>query len=912
MNDINKGKAKNILASSCLLLFILLTYHSDVFSKRRPGIFRFIYNISDTPPPVKKIPDSLLQPLKRKQDTLRVPSISTIKEDPGDTILTPSVDTFSFKTSIDSLSSPVVYHADDSMVIDVPAQKMYLYGKTSSLKYEGNNLSAPQIQFDQKTDMVSAFLKKDSTGRVVSYPYFTQNGMGSVMDSLQFNIKTGKGITKGTYTKQGELFVYGEKIKKADTSTFYALGSRFTTCNLDTPHFAFIAKRAKFVNKKWAYTGPVRPEFEGVPVPIFLPFGIFPLSQGRHSGLLAPSFTANEQLGVSLENLGYYKIISPVWDVVTRGTIFSYGSYTINANPRYYRRYHYQGNFGLAFQKIKQLDQPGSRTVNIQWSHNADLKARPGVNFSANVNAGSSKYNSQVPNSPSLNFSNQLNSTIQYAKVWKNKPYNISVAANHNQNSNTGLINLNLPDVAFNVNTQYPFRRKEPIGEYKWFENIGLGYNGNAKSLTSFYDTAGKIGTQIFNNLQYGAQHSIPLTLSLPPLGVLQVSPSVSYQERWYQRKLVLQYNPISKKIDTVSKKPGFYAARQMSFGLGAATRLFGMFVFGANSKVKAIRHEIRPSISVNYSPNFNANSYYRTSIDALGNTREASFYEGSIYGAYSNQRFGGLTFNIDNNITMKTRNKKDTAATADKKISILDGLSLSGGYNFLADSFQFQLLSLSARSNLLNKINITANASFDPYQTNDLGVRVNKLVWAEKPVSLGNLINGGVSLQSSFKGGDKTKKSTQPQPGINPMPNTGGMPMDEYQREATYIQNNPAEFADFSIPWNVDFSYSLLFNRNFDLTKSKFITTLTQGVNFNSSANLTERWKIGLNGSFDIKTKQLGVLSGYLSRDLHCWQMAINVSPVGRYRFFSINISPKSPILRDLKINRTRSFTDF
>lgn len=909
MNYRNKGKAKYILTWACLPLFILLTYHSEGFSGR---VFSFAHAspLSDTPPPVIKIKDTL-SVIKKKTDTIRTPSITAKKEVIADTTIIAFADTFDFKVSKESLSSPVVYHADDSMVIDVPAQKMYLYGKVSSVKYQDNALSAPQIQFDQKTSLVSAFIKKDSTGKVISYPFFAQKDFQSVSDTIRFDMKSGRGLTKGTYTKQGEMFVYGEKIKKADSITFYALGSRFTTCNLDTPHFAFIAKKAKFVTKKWAYTGPVRPEFEGVPLPIALPFGIFPLTQGRHSGLLPPSYAANDQLGISLENLGYYNIFSPHLDLITRGTLYSYGSYTLNMNPRYYKRYRYQGNIGLSFQKIKQLDQPGARTINIQWSHNADTKARPGVNFTANVNAGSSKYNQQVPNSPALNFSNQLNSSITYAKVWKNRPYNISVSANHNQNTIQRLINLNFPDVAFNVNTQYPFRRKEPIGEYKWFENIGLGYNGNARSLTSFYDTAGKIGTQIMDRLQYGAQHSIPVTLSLPPVGIFQISPSVSYQERWYQRKLERQYNPALNKIDTVSLKDGFYAARQMAFGLGAATRIFGLFAFGKNSRVKALRHEIRPSIGLNYSPNFNANNYYSARTDALGNVQPASFYEGSIYGAYSNQRFGGLSFNIDNNITMKVRNKKDTAVASDKKVSILDGLSLAGGYNFLADSFQFQNFSLSARSNILDKVNITANAGFDPYQRNEQGVRVNKLVWREKPISLGNLLNGGVFLQSSFKGGDKSKKSPPP-PGINPGVNPGGMPLDEYQREASYIQNNPAEFVDFSIPWNVDLSYSLLFNRSFDINLAKFITTFTQGVNFNSSANLTERWKIGMSGSFDITTKQLGVLSGYLSRDLHCWQMAINVSPVGRYRFFSINISPKSPILRDLKINRTRSFTDF
>ena len=914
MNNRNKGKAKNILAWWCLPMFILLTYHFDGFATFQKSTYQFQHSIQDTPPFVIKNADTNKLIIKTKKDTVRTPSISEEKKKVTDTTINQMVDTFNFKASKDSLTAPVVYHADDSMVIDVPNEKMYLYGKISSVKYEDNDLSAPQIQFDQKTSMVSAFIKKDSTGKVLSYPFFAQKDFQSVSDTIRFNMKTGKGLTKGTYTKQGEMFVYGEKIKKVDTSVFYALNGRFTTCNLDTPHFAFIAKKVKFVNKKWAYTGPVHPEFEGVPLPVSLPFGIFPLTQGRHSGLLAPSFAADAQRGLALENLGYYKIISPNWDVITRGTLYSYGSWNLNLNPRYFRRYHYQGNIAVAVQNFQPLDQPKTRTINLQWTHSADTKSRPGVNFSANVNAGSTKYNSQIPTNANLNFQNQLNSSITYSKVWKNRPYNISVSANHNQNSNSGLTNLNLPDIAFNVNTLYPFRRKEPIGEYKWYENLGIAYNGNARSLTSFYDTAKNLGGQIADNLQYGAQHSIPITLALPSLGVLQLAPSVSYQEKWYQRKIEKQYNPVNNKIDTVSQKDGLYTARQMSFGLSASTRVFGMFGFGEKSKIKAIRHEIRPSLSLNYSPNFNANNYYNSRYDALGNVQPVSFFDGSIYGAYSNQRFGGLSFNIDNNISAKVRDRKDTSAKADKKISLLDGLSLSGAYNFLADSFQFSIISLQARTNLFEKVNISGQATFDPYQTNAQGRRIDKLVWNDKPLSLGNLVSGGVQLQTSFKGGDKTKQTgtSKTDLPLNNSSNVSNMPLDEYQQEAAYIQNNPSEFVDFTIPWNVDLSYSLLFNRQFDFAQSKFATTVSQGVTFNAAANLTAKWKVGLNGSFDVTTKKLGVLSAYLSRDLHCWQMGINLSPIGRSRYFSINISPKSPILRDLKINRTRSFTDF
>ena len=73
----------------------------------------------------------------------------------------------------------------------------------------------------------------------------------------------------------------------------------------------------------------------------------------------------------------------------------------------------------------------------------------------------------------------------------------------------------------------------------------------------------------------------------------------------------------------------------------------------------------------------------------------------------------------------MKVRNKKDTGEAALKKISLLDGFSINGSYNFMAESFRLSTFSMSARTNLFDKINITANAIFDPYLTNTLGERI-------------------------------------------------------------------------------------------------------------------------------------------------------------------------------------------
>jgi hypothetical protein len=900
MKQLHKGKAKSIFYWLMAIILIVGNYHS----------IAAIQHIEVSFPEINTVDTIQLKSAIVNNDSSIV---NKNIESPSDTTVRQKIDTVLYKKSKDTLTAPVTYHADDSMVFDIPAKKLYLYGKESNVKYSDNDLTAPLIQFDQQTSIVKAFLLKDSIGKVLAYPAFTQPDFKSISDTIEFNMKSGKGLTKGTYTQQGEMFVYGEKIKKVDANIFYALHGRFTSCNLDTPHFAFVSSKIKFINKKMAFTGPVHPEIEGVPLPIVLPFGIYPLTQGRHSGFIAPSFTANEQLGLALEGIGYYKILSDNWDVVTRGTLYSYGGWTLGVNPRYFKKYRYQGNFSLDMQHFKtgfkgDPDYSSSQTFNIRWTHSADSKARPGVTFSANVNAGSSKFNSQVPNSPTRNFTNQLNSSITYSKVWKDKPFNLSVSANHNQNTTIKQININLPDVAFNVNTQYPFRRKEVVGSYKWYENIGFALNTNARSLSSFYDTSNDITRQMFDNLKWGASHSVPISLSLPSLGAVQISPSVGYQERWYQEKFSRRWNADSRKVDTVITN-GFYSARDMTFGLGMSTRIFGMFAFRKKYKVQAIRHEIRPTISVNYKPNMNAGSYYTTQIDTNGNRSKFSYYERSVFGSFSDATFGGLNFGIDNILQMKVKNGKDTSAASMKKVSLLDGLSINGNYNFLADSFRLSTFSVSARSNLFDRISITANAQFDPYQYNEQGRRIDKYIWSKRPISLGTLTSGGISLQSRFTGGDK--KTTKGGTNVNKNMNSSGMPLDEYQQEAAYIQNNPNEFVDFNTPWDANVSYSLRFSRTPSSIVGKFNTNINQDINANGNISLSPKWKIGMSGSYNITNHEMGVFTMNLSRDLHCWQMSVSICPVGRYRFFTINISPKSSLLRDIKVNRTRYFYD-
>ncbi len=931
MNQLYKGNTNYILSGFAAMLLLCITFYSTANSFKGK-YFSFFLTSIDTLPPAKnpKLEQFAKDSARLRQlaeSNRRQKEQEAANKKSSDSFKVNTIDTFDVKSSKDSLDAPIKYHADDSMILDVPAKKIYLYGKETKVNYTDNELVAPHIEFDQATSTVKAHLTRDSAGNVISFPTFTQGDNKSVSDSIWFNLKSGKGLTKSTYFTQDEMFVHvdkGKKVKERGDDVIYALKSRFTTCNYDTPHFAFLSNRGKFINKKMAITGAVHPEFEGVPVPIYLPFGIFPLQRGRHSGILAPTFSANEQLGLSLEGLGYYKVLSKNWDITTRGTIYSYGGYTASVSPRYYKRYHYQGDFSLDYQHFKynfkgDPDYSLNKSFNIRWHHSMDSKARPGVSFSASVNAGSSKFNSLVPNSPNRNFQNQLNSSITYSKTWngnkdKERIYNLTVGAGHDQNTNSKLINVRVPDVSFSMSTVYPFRQKEKVGDYKWYENIGVALNTNAKSYSHFSDDTAitnskTITNQIVNNFQWGAAHNVPITLSLPPLGAFQVSPSVSFAEKWYQEKFVRTWNPTTKHLDSAITK-GFFAAREMSFGVSFGTRIFGMFGFKPKSKISAIRHEMRPTISASYKPDMNRKYFYTTQLDISGFTVRDNVFQRSVFGSFSEGKFGGLSFGIDNNLQMKVKQKNDTGTTY-KKVNLLDGFGIAGSYNFLQDTQQLSTFSLNARTNLFEKINISASAQVDPYEADKYGKRTNTLVWKNKWNTLGRLTGGNISMSSSFQGGNKKENNNQQNEQRQQLANMAGMPIDEYEKEQAYISSNPGEFANFNIPWSLNLSYSMQFYRAIKTDNSGYTTKLSQNINWGGTLNLTPKWQIGLNGYYDITGKSLGTISTYLTREMHCWQMAINISPIGTYRFFNISIHPKSGLLRDLKVNRTRYFYD-
>ena len=820
------------------------------------------------------------------------------------------IDTFTLKASPDSLDAPVNYEASDSAVVLVKEKKVILYGSTQ-MKYKTIEITAPKMEIDQSTQVLTAFGSVDSLGEIITRARFRDDQESFQADTFQYNFKSQRGITKNTFTQHGEFIIQSERAKRQG-DIIYASNGVITTCNYDHPHFGFHYNKIKVINNKVAVTGPIHPEFESVPVPVYLPFGYFPLNKGRHSGFLPPQFTANEDFGLGLEGIGYYKVLNDYIDVTLRGNIYSYGGWTANITPTYRKRYRYNGSLNLSVQSTKfnfkgDPDFIKNRSYFITWSHSLDRAARPGTSFQASVNAGSTTYNDYIPNNPNRNFQNQFGSSISWAKQWDGKPYNLSINATHSQNDQLHLINLNLPDVSFSVNTIYPFQAKEFVGTPKWYEKIGVGYQGNVRSQVSFYDTAFRF-QQLIDTLQWGGQHNFPITTALPPLlgGRLIVSPSVSYEQKWIAQKFRRSWDDTRKKVDTSVTK-GFYNDHKVSFGLGLNTALYGRYEF----KNTVFRHVVRPSISVNYSPSLSKEHFYWTQVDTAGRMLRFSEFEGSLFGFYGEHDYGGLGFSVDNNLEYKRKNKKDSIGAEERPIRLIDGYGFSTGYNFLLDSMKLAPINFYLRSTLFEKIHITAGALLNPYKVNDKGYPIDVFAWEGQGFSFGRISNGSLSVTTDFRSKPKDEKLEQDrkrraQEFLNDPALAG-----DFQSQQDYMQRNPAEFVDFNIPWTLSLGLSVYFTERLN-QQYEFEKEFSSNLNFNGSFNLTPKWNFSVNGYYDFDTRNLQTFQMSIAREMHCWQMAINVTPVGPFRYFNITISPKSALLQDLKINRTRYFYNY
>lgn len=849
------------------------------------------------------------------------------------------------RTRKSDIETTITYSARDSINSRVDRKVVYLYGD-AKIRYGQIELMAEEIMIDYEKSTISARGKLDSAGRRVGYPIFINGQEKYETKSIDYNFKNRKARISEVVTKQDEGFLHGQAVMKTNKDELLSVRNAYTTCNLAHPHYQIIATKAKAIPGDKMVVGPFYMAMNDVPIPLGFPFGIFPSPRSSASGIIVPSYGEEKNRGFFLRNGGYFFDISDYIKVTLTGDIYSKGSSALYLNSNYNKRYKYTGNFNFSYSNNRTSDDiEDNSTVQdfrLMWSHTP--QTRSSGRFSASVNAASATYNtnnlllpSNNPANPRLdNTTRKLSSNVSYSKTFGSQ-FTLGANIRLNQDLTTKQVDMALPDLSFNINNIYPFKQSKSM----FLQNISTRLSTAATNQITnnlgprtYVNSEGKTVTEnyiapinsetlpfLFERARKGVRHSVPLGTSFKILNFFTVSPGISMDELWYFEKLNWGLSNDQKSAVVTDTIKGFNRVFNYSGSVAMTTRIYGTYFFKKKTGIQAIRHVINPSVAMSFQPNFGDPSYgYYQELYLSGSTKPIykSVHEGFVYGS---SRFGEsatMSFGINNTVEMKVKGKTDTVA---RKVSLFNTLSISSGYNFRADSFKLAPFSLAANTNVLNdKLSINLSALLDPYKYVTLvsldpadggvkrEIRTRQYAWdpytppagyevVDDGFGIGRITSANLALGTNLSAkGRKKDAETAEKIGKAAIPDA----------DKQYMLKNPDMYIDFDIPWNLRINYNVDYQHTVNSDPR-----VTQALRLDGDFSLTRQWKVSFNTGYDFQQNEITQTFITIARDLHCWQVNLSWVPFGKFQSYTFFIGIKSSLLKDLRLNRTRSFFD-
>lgn len=822
-----------------------------------------------------------------------------VSSDPGPGVKDSNAVSVPYPVSKDKPEFQVNYTSKDSIVYDAQHKNLYLH-EGAEISYDDIKVNADFIWYEQDSSRLNAAEKVKPPSDTLTKPRLTQGQESSTFTALKYNFKSKRALIENAYSQYGEGFILSQQVKRNNDQAISGYKSIYTTCNDPHPHFGISARKIKIVPNKVAVTGSANLVIEDIPTPLYLPFGMFPLAKGQRSGFKMPTYDMSEQLGFGLREIGYYFAISRHVDLLATADIYALGSYRVGFRSTYAYRYRFNGGlaFDYSYTKIGEpyeLNSTRFRGYSLTWSHAIDQNIMPGASFNANVNIVNNR-NYQIYNTYDANtyLNNNYSSSITYSKSWEGRPFNFTAGLRHNQNTLSGLVQVTLPDIAFNMNQVFPLQFRKDIVKPRWYEKIGVSYQFSALNRLDFYDSLFSLKRLSFRDFQNGFRHVVPINASYQVLKYINTAFNVNYNEYWYTKRDFKSYNFQESKIDTL-REHGFYTARDFNVSTSLSTRIYGIKLFRKGA-IRGIRHVLTPSVTFRYQPDFGSgigNYYYNTFIDSNRTIGRYSYYEAGLLGIPPDGKFGGIGFNLGNTLQLKARNNKDTA-TGTRKINLIDGLDFGGSYNFAVDSFQWSMMNVRYRTSLFGNINLSGGMSYDPYSIDRTSGRRTKITnWEAN----GRLL--------AFRGADLAMSASLPVRKKNTAMNNAN------PEQKAALKNSYGMYADFNIPWRMDVNYSLRLTKRYLAASQKDTLEFNQDLMVRGEVNLTQKWRVATSSGYNFREKKLTYTSFEIFRDLHCWEMRMQLIPFGIRRSYNFALNVKSSVLQDLKLIRRKDFRD-
>jgi hypothetical protein len=843
------------------------------------------------------------------------------------------------------LESTVTFSATDSLVM-VGQNNTYLYGD-GDVEYGSFKLKSQEIRMELDKSTVYATGAIDSTGNLVGTPVFNDGGDEYESKEMSYNFKTERGFIKNVITEQGDGYLIGGASKKMDDGSFFFENGKYTTCeDHDHPHFYFQLTRGKMIPNKNVVTGPGYMVLADVPLPLALPFGYFPFTKDYSSGIIFPTVGEDYNRGFYLRDGGYYFAISDNVDLALRGEIYTKGSWGISGHSSYVKRYKFRGNFDFSYITTIYGDKGSpdySKQKNFQiiWSHSQDAKANPNMNFSASVNFTTSGYTRNDLNSyyNSSFTENTKSSTVNMTYRFPGSKWSLSTTANISQRTQDSTLAVSFPNINVTMSQTAPFKRKKSVGGERWYEKIRLSYTGQFQnSLTAQQDQFFK--KSLIKDWRNGMRHSVPVSATFSLFKYINISPSISMNDRMYTSKIRRQWDTQASR-EVMDTTYGFYNLFDFNASLSFDTKIYGFWkpMKFLGDKVQMIRHVMTPTISISGSPDFSDpmwgvwGSYDYIDNQGLPQTRKYNYFSHGIFGSPSQGKSGVVSVSLANNLEMKVKSDSDT--TGVKKISLIENFSISQSYNFAADSMNWSNVNTSILLRLVKNFNLNLSATWDPYtyRLNSSGspVRVNVPRWKAgkgwvRLASTGTSFSYTLNNQTfSKKKDDKGQGRTDNDDDTDddaPFDGEDGSGADDYANDPNGLRNQRRRdarkeaasadadgYAKWECPWSLTFNYSVNYGYGaFDYNKMEYKGKWTQNLSFSGNIRPTTNWNFSFSASYNFDLKKIAYMNCSISRDLHCFTMSASFVPFGPYKSYNFHISVKSSLLKDLKYDKRSS----
>lgn len=898
------------MISENILNKIILTYLFVVC----PFIFLF-----GQEPEIKLLQDTVMD-ISIQQDSIVADSLQLAEAD-------------SVKQKAPLIDAPIVYNAEDSMIVSLDGQNVFLYNN-AKVTYQNIELTAYYIELDLETKEIYAEGIPDSTGAMTQKPVFKQGSEEYESETMRYNFETEKAFITKVVSKQGEGFIHSDRTKKIGEEVFITEDAKYTTCDADHPHFYLQLSKAKVISNKKIITGPAYMVLEDFPIYFpFLPFGYFPNSPTYSSGILIPKYGEENNRGFFLRDGGYYWAASEYFDLAVQGDIYSKGSWGTRMKTNYKKRYKFNGGFGFdyAINKYGEESQDTyskSKQFKLTWTHSQDAKANPNQTFSASVNLSSSGYDKQNAYNTSDYLTTTKQSSISFSRRFENTPFNMSVNLRHSQNTRDSTMSLSLPEMTFSMAKVYPFRKKTRSGKMKFYEKFGINYTANMKNTISAHESE-ILSSSFATDWKNGIRHNLPISFpSFALFKYVNFSPGISYNEKWYFKKYDYQYVagadfsnnpsgiPSTVRVDTIT---GLNRVYDYSYSVSSSTNIYGMFMpRNPNSRIKGIRHKMTPSISFAYRPDFGQDKFgywKEVQVDEEGATRYLDVNSGGVYGGSPGRgESGSISFSLSNNLEMKVLETSDSTKTEGeqkfKKVKLIDNLGISSSYDLIADSLNLAPFRIQARTTVAG-VSINMGTTVDPYMLDENYRKVHRYAWNERSGlgKLGRVTNANLSFGMTFNS-KKNKEDNQNDA------NNGGEAIGDDQNLDPNQAPEPEpvipsiydNYVDFDMPWDFGFDYSLNYT---GASRAYPNGRVSQTIGVRGNISITEKWKASMNTNFDIEAGEFSFTTFNLTRDLHCWAMSFNFVPFGFRKSYSFTISAKSTMLADLKLQKQQSHYD-